>query len=100
MAGQVFVIVKVTILHYETDLVIKKYFQIKFNYLIMHLYFVQYFYVKYFSYGKLRYTDRCNFLTTCALVSQQSILMVAKDFKISYYLNSSTYSPTIIPAIV
>ena len=49
---------------------------------------------------KLRYIDPCNFLTKRALVSQQSMLVVAKDPNILHYLNYSIYLPTIILAII
>ena len=46
------------------------------------------------------YTDLCNFLTKCALVSQPSMLMVIKDSSISHYLNPSVNSSLIILSII
>ena len=48
----------------------------------------------------MRYIEPCNFLTKRALVSQQNMLMVAKDPNISHYLNLSIYLPMIILAII
>ena len=53
-----------------------------------------------FIHVKLRYNEPCNFLTKHALVSQESMLVVAEDPNISHHLNSSVYLPTIILAII
>ena len=53
-----------------------------------------------FIHLKLRYTDPCNLLNKRALLSQPIMLVVAKDSKISYYLNLSINSPTIILSII
>ena len=52
-----------------------------------------------FNQVKLRYIEPCNFLTKRSLVSQPSMLVVAKDPNISQYLNLSIYLPTIIHPI-
>ena len=45
-----------------------------FYYIIQHLYLE-----KNFNYLKLRYTDPCNFLTKHAVLSQPSMLVIAKE---------------------
>ena len=49
---------------------------------------------------KLRYTDMSNVLTTRALVSKISSLVVSKDSNSSYYMNLSIHSPMVIIAIM
>ena len=73
----------------------KQLFWCKFIYANNHLYLVINF-----NHVKLRYIEPCNFLTKRALMSQQSTLAVAKDPKISYYLNLLKYLPTSILAII
>ena len=73
----------------------KQFFLFNVNNINRHLYLE-----KNFIHLKLRYTNPCNFLTKRALVSQPSTLMVAKDSKISHYLNLSIHLPTIILPII
>ena len=92
MAACVFVVGKVVFYHgnsnilklgywfnYEKQLILHK-----FKYTNNHLYSM-----KKCNHVKLRYTDPCNLLTKRALLSQPSILVIAKDSNISHYLNLS-----------
>ena len=65
-------------------------FFFKFNYIDEYLHWVKNFY-----HIKLSYTDPCNFLNKCALVSQPtwSMVAVAKDFNILHSLNLSIHFP-------
>ena len=67
----------------------------KFSYINNHLYSVINF-----NHVILKYIEPCNFLTKFALVSQPSMLMIAKDLNILHYLNSSIYLPIFILAII
>ena len=71
-----------------------QFFLFKFNYVIKHLYLE-----KHFNHSKLRYTDKCNFLTKRALVSQPTRLWLLR-INISHYVNLSINSPAIILPII
>ena len=94
MAGHAFVLGKEVFYHGNGNILTLEYWLngvhklilCTFNYIRNHLYSM-----KNFNHFKLKYTDSCNFLTKRAMVSQPSMLMVAKDSNILHYLNISIY---------